>query len=637
MERAVFLVAATVICILSYAYCFHMYRAIVFDEVGLYNPVYMFAATGKIIYPMHGQFDFMTVHPPPHYVLTALLMKAGLSVFKASAVPIFVLIILIVGLLYTGGFSFGSAVALLLAVFLATFIWGEFYTIRPDLMVTYLWFSGLVALQSARNRNWSLWRLFFGTALSVAAASMHYWGIAALAGVVVFCLVLLRDHGWRINGTARPFAAIAAGGLLVGVPFLMLFVIPQFSDIVAMVQGVQGSGGPINAFQRHMESYAALARRIDFDTWIRWLISILTAPVLDWKIPAVAIGVPLLALWRDVRALAIAGAWLPLFVLFYSQGKQVGYTGYLMPEMTIYFAGIILLAIKVPAYLFSETFRPMVQTGVAVAIVVLALVQVPTSMGLGFGWTPGLDLLEISRGAAMTIVGRNAVTGISSAGTWYTGGGRYVWSAFDDLVEANEAKVDIEAYLEPIDALVVDGNWWNAAPDLAPISSWYLKHLLHLKGFVLPTASRTFANFELFSGNLFVAAKRQPVTGYFIDKKKITKFTQFANGEATFAVLSCPKVIDLSSLSTPFYKMSFAYMSKPQEKAPQIVVLGVVGDDDLPNRIASQSGCIVRDAIRGSLTDASRDELKKLGSADFRSPMSFYQSRDEALRAAGRS
>ncbi len=34
--------------------------------------------------------------------------------------------------------------------------------------------------------------------------------------------------------------------------------------------------------------------------------------------------------------------------------------------------------------------------------------------------------------------------------------------------------------------------------------------------------------------------------------------------------------------------------------------------------------------------DVPRNELKNAGSADYRSPMTFYRSRDEAVRVAGR-
>lgn len=626
-ERILYLSSATVVCLLAYAYCFHMYRGIAFDEIGLHNPIYMYVTTGQITYPVHGQPNFMTVHPPTHYLLTALLIKAGLPLFKASAAPIFALTALIVALLYTGGFSFGSATGLLLALFLATFIWGELYTIRPDLMVTYLWIGGLVGLQAARNCAWSPWRLFLGSALSVSAACMHYWGIAAVAGVFVCCLVLLHERRWNIFRAAKPLAAIVLGALLVGVPFVVLFVVPRYPDIMEMVQGVQsrvgGSGGPIQAYQRHVESYAALAQRLDFDPWVQWLTSVLTAPVLDWRLPAVVIGAPLLALWRDVRLLAIAGAALPLFVLFCSQSKQIGYTGYLMPEMIIYLAGILLLVINIPARLFRSARQPVARVAAAIAVSLLAVMQVPTSME---GWTPGLDLLDVSRGAAASIVGPRAVIGMNSAGTWYTAGGRYVWNAFNELVDANRRKVDIAAYLQPIDALVIDGNTWNAAPEYAPVSSWYLQHFLHLNGFVLPTTSPTISNFLLF-----VAAKQAQVTGYFVGKDKVTKFSQAEQGDATVAVLSCPRSIDLSPLHTPFYKISFSYMPEPQKTSPHIVVLGFMNDGDSGKRFAADWDCSVRDSVRGTLTEAARDELNRAGLAAYEDKMLFYQSRYEAL------
>ena len=93
-------------------------------------------------------------------------------------------------------------------------------------MVTYLWVAGLLALQGAKNHKWSPWRLFIGTALTVSAACMHYSRrIPALAGVVVYGYALIRERRWQLSTTAKPLAAIAAGGLAIGLPFLMLFLI----------------------------------------------------------------------------------------------------------------------------------------------------------------------------------------------------------------------------------------------------------------------------------------------------------------------------------------------------------------------------------------------------------------------------
>ena len=88
-----------------------------------------------------------------------------------------------------------------------------------------------------------------------------------------------------------------------------------------------------------------------------------------------------------------------------------------MPEMIIYLAGILLLVINIPARLFRSARQPVARVAAAIAVSLLAVMQVPTSME---GWTPGLDLLDVSRGAAASIVGPHAVIGMNSAGTWYT-------------------------------------------------------------------------------------------------------------------------------------------------------------------------------------------------------------------------
>jgi hypothetical protein len=149
---------------------------------------------------------------------------------------------------------------------------------------------------------------------------------------------------------------------------------------------------------------------------------------------------------------------------------------------------------------------------------------------------------------------------------------------------------------------------------------------------VLPMASGTFYNFLLF-----VATTKKPISGYFIGRHRVMKFSEAVNGQTTFAVMACPRSVNLSSLTTPFYKMSFAYMSEPKPTAPYIVMLGVAGDMHFASKIAAKWNCRIRDAIQGSLTDVSRKKLSKAGSTFGHAPMTFFEERDQALRAAGRN
>src|SRR5438046_1187749 len=64
------------------------------DEIGLVNPAYMKLHYGRMTYPVHGYFEGMFVHPPPHYALIAAVMRLGFSLYYAEAIPTFLTVIL---------------------------------------------------------------------------------------------------------------------------------------------------------------------------------------------------------------------------------------------------------------------------------------------------------------------------------------------------------------------------------------------------------------------------------------------------------------------------------------------------------------------------------------------------------------
>src|SRR5271154_7022996 len=76
-----------VLAVAAILYLGFLDRSISFDEEGLYNPAYMMLHYARITYPIHGHFDDMVIHPPTHYLALAFLMKTGLSLFHAAAVP----------------------------------------------------------------------------------------------------------------------------------------------------------------------------------------------------------------------------------------------------------------------------------------------------------------------------------------------------------------------------------------------------------------------------------------------------------------------------------------------------------------------------------------------------------------------
>jgi hypothetical protein len=606
-QRYAFSVLAVAVCVLTGAYSFFIEREIFADEPGLYNAIYTFVETGRIGYPLHGQPEFMTIHPPTHYILLGLLHKLGLSLFAAAAVPLVVLTVLIAIVVATGGFEFTMAVALLLACFSANAIWADYMTVRPDLHLTLAWFAGLVTLEAARNRHWSRWRLALGSALSVYAATLHYWGIAACAMPLIYVCSAAFAHRHDRRFLATRLASMSIGGLVVGLPFLAWFVVPHWERIMADVGGVQGDGGVGAAVARHLDAYAGLARRSMTEWGTRPIVTVFLYPLLALGIPAV-IGALVTLVARRRYTFAVAGSMVPAFVLLYSQGKATGTTLYFTPEVTLYLAGALGCCFGVAEWAFGHTPRPAGRLAALLAamLAVASLAQVPASAGTGWRWTRSLGNLELSRAAGFDVLGPDTLVGMVSLEPWYTAGGRYAWIAANELTLANRADKDVDMYLRAVKAFVIDRDWWHALPDVAPLGSWYLDQKLSLFGFVLPTSYSARNQVMLF-------ASRYPparVRGYFLSASGGQLFEQTEDGTKAVSIWRCPRPLDERSFAESFYRNGFHYNAAPGPSSPTIVIVGSEwSTQPHVEREAQSLGCHSRDVVRGRLTFVGTETL----------------------------
>lgn len=597
-ERYVFGVVACSVWILTCSYSLFLDRELNFDEAGLFNAVYTFLETGRIAYPLHGQPDFMTIHPPTHYVLIAVLMKSGLRLFAAAAVPLLMLTTLVLITIATGAFRFPVALALLLGFFCGTTISAEYAHVRPDLHLTLAWFSGLVMLEAARNHEWSPWRLAVGSALSAYAATLHYWGIAALAVPFVYACSLLLDRYRDLRFVRQRLASIAIGGLVVGLPFLVGFVVPRWQSIMGIIGSVQSDGGVATAIGRHLSAYSYLASTAPQNWQPRFVVTLLTYPLLKSQIPAVVVAVLTFAACCRFT-FAAAACVLPIFVLVYSQGKSFPY---FTPELTLYFTGLFMCVFVGAAWVLRRAAQPVGGLAVVASgiLVVGSLIQVPNVVGSQRVWTWSPQDFELGRALAFDLVGPDALIGMVSLGPWYASGGEYVWIAANELTVANRSGADVDRYLRATDAFVIDRDWWHALPDLAPLGSWYLDRKLSLLGFVLPTSQNRQRDFTLF------ATRHAPtrVRGYFQTSSGAQLFEQVADGDAAFSVWQCPRpVLARNLFPAAFYRFEFHYNATPGADSPVILMLGNEWErEDALERQANALSCRSRDIIRGRVS-----------------------------------
>jgi len=636
-EQITFLVVAAAVLILSFVYCFYMNRTPVFDEVGLHNPVYTFLTNGKMTYPMHGHPDAMFVHPPTHYWVTAQLMKnLNLDLFDASAAPIFFFTLLSVATLWFGRFEFTIAFAALLALFSSVFVWSEFYTVRPDLHVTVAWITGLLMLQAAKNREWPHAWMFGGCAVLTFSSTLHYWGIVGFLGVGVYALWFLADtprERWF-----RGLEVMAAGCLLVGGLYALVFVIPQYDNIRAITEGVQGSGDWRDAVNRHKASYAAFAQRVGSSTWPsvfdftgagltpRWLLDRLLQPVFDLRIPAIVLAAPLLFAWKSIRPLITAGLILPAFVLLYSQGKQIGYTGYFTPEIYLYVFGCIALALQSTRWFVSRLNLSasvnVLFVGFVVSLSFLTLREVPISMGESWRFRPDIDVLDVNRAAGNQIVGTDATVALVSAGNWYTAGGSVAWNAWTDLYGAEPAKRDFLPTISVADAVVSQtGNWWNSQTHAVPLNLWYSDGRLGLRGFILYEPEPTFDQLYLASR----VRSGEPV-GFLIGADSLERLIVSSSGNFQVAFLICDSIPVRPPGLRLFY--SFPVSTPPGQPGPQLTILA--GDRDKVSSAQVTLRCSERQVVTGNLESINRSEFLSSFRANDRH-IRFVNSRDAVL------
>src|SRR5258705_5016211 len=112
---------------------------------------------------------------------------------------------------------------------------------------------------------------------------------------------------------ARRLAILAAGALSFYIPFAVFFAVPDFEPIRTMLNAANATGGGLQA--------SISSQFLQLSGWVRrnWpfefplLGRMAFFPFDHFRIPPLALAVPILALSRSLRGLAFPGAILPLF------------------------------------------------------------------------------------------------------------------------------------------------------------------------------------------------------------------------------------------------------------------------------------------------------------------------------------
>jgi len=592
------------------------------DEIGLFNPPYMALHFGKMTYPVHGYFNNMVVHPPVHYEMIALAMRAGLNSYYAEATPTLLMLLLAVALIAVGPFPGPVKIGLLYGLWVSMAIFGragiELFGMRPEGDIEASWMAGLVALESGRLEKWNLPKLFLGALLITYAASLHYYAVAGLAGVGIYMMWAYRDLG--LAEARKPLLAMAAGGLLLGIPYLLLFVIPHRDAIYEMVAGTRTGGSVKGILEEHFNAYKA---------WGSGNLGNFLLTVPFWTmVPATLISTPILWSIRSTRGIALAALPLELFLLLFAWHKL---PPYYIHEFGLYTAAVVAGALFLADRLLPRLPGRWMPYAAWPGIALL----------LGIGWwqlgkwqplfrrsdlltistQPRVHEMEIARAAGMEMLGPNARVA-SRIGGWYASGASYLHDPSGDVVEpVTLPEGFVPYYFSQFDAVAENPHMSNAngGNDLhMTLLSWYLNGTLKLRGLFF-AGHNDGLNYWLFT-----AKQPASVAAFGLERDQLSRFTEDPAGGDEMVTWVSPDSPELNRFCAQFHFYSIMYLPKARpDEVQQMIVAGLMRSGSVKLEEAMPPGSKIVQRIHGVLQKADlRVLLDKMKQVD--RPIHFY-------------
>jgi hypothetical protein len=567
------------------------------DEIGLLNPPYMLAHFGKLSYPIYG-FDHSTiVHPPIHTGIIGWLARWGFTWYYAEATPTAFFFLLTVVVIVTGRFPVLVQLGLLYSIgFLISMPWVLFGT-RPEGHLQAAWFAGLVLLEAARLDAWNRATLFAGAFVLTWGCAVHYYGIGGLLGLVAYAVFAVVTLGWR--DARSKITALLGGACLFGIPYLALYVIPNFHDIVSFIGSTEASKGVVSSIGLHEQTYAGWSHWTALPVWVR--LGTLT------RVPLMVFSTAILAAIPATRGFAFAALPFELFMFFFATHKL---ESYYIHELSIYAAavccGALVLADRVwrsiPLKMASRAAAPVF----AVILAAYVCFHNPLLAEATVTLKPRVHEADVARAAALKILGPHATVG-GRLCMWYASGADHWYDVSSDLLWYPQLRFEPKEYFRNFDAIAEDQHMSDATANSmrGTLGSWYADGTLKLRGFF-------FAEINVELQTLLLSSQApQHVLGYGLKNGQLYRFEQHDGGDYAVVSAICD-VVTASGLKgyAPF--SSLLYLPGPAFGTPPSGGLLTFLDSNRGSAILPRleaSSCRVINRVPGSLFLDDRDAL----------------------------
>jgi hypothetical protein len=572
------------------------------DELGLYNPSYMVAHYGKLTYPIYAGYENLPVivHPPIHVGFIGLLCRLGFTWYYAEATPTAFFLLLAIWIAARSAFPTPVRLGLLFGVGFAMTTGGlpvAWFGTRPEGELHAAWFAALLLLESGRLSDWSRRRLFGGAFLLTWASSVHYYATPAVFGLGVYLLWAVLSLGWK---EAKPrVLAIVSGAMLFAIPYLALYIVPNWHSIAAAIHGQTGG----SSIPQHLALYRQWASGSDLPGILR--------KALGLGVPLMLFSTALLAAVRSTRGMAIASLPLQLGIFLFAAHKQ---PTYLVHEMTLFVAALAVGGLALVYWVAGRPQLPVWSRSaampVAAALLCLCLVTGSASPRTAAISTraqihPG----DLARAATRQILGPQARV-VGRLGGWYSSGAALWHEHFHDLLGPESSSYDPVQYLENFDAAVDYSHFSGNDSDNREhktLSYWYSTGLLQLRGFYF---SREAGDLRM----VLMSVNRTPkVIGYASIGGALHRFDESLSGDYEVITATCPELPELENgrFDDLYPWASSAVLdlpkSNPRPPAAIVTVLSPRTASEpagLLRRSCAETGC-----VRGVVSPVDADAL----------------------------
>lgn len=448
------------------------------DSLSLFNPVYMWANYGKLVYPVHGYFDNMPVHPPLYYYIQSVFFSITHDKYLASTIPIYAIFVYLFSAICFSYNNMQTKIIWVLPIlFLLSYV---FQKVRPELFLTLTFYTGIWHLQNS-IKNKSILNLFLGSFFLSITSTLHYYASFTFIGVVPYVVYFY----FKKNIENKALFLSIGIPVFVVIGFYLLFqVIPNFEDIYRQINWVYKDSGVLVSIKKHFIHYG---------------------------IPPILFSVCLVFLNRKSRLLFYSSSPIILFVFFFSAGKSGDY--YLV-ENTVF---MLLSLLFIRDYLNVSKKKKEILI-IIVSVFFLFFAQTSYCKNIYFKKIPNAIFLR--KASVYMFGGNNKIAG--RIDPWYISGANHYINISPYLLWNNSnLTLNDTSFFRNFDFTVETSHMSNntTSPHDITISDYYLNQKMKVSGYL-------YSQNNYVSNLVFFTIKDKLFQSVVIDGEEVIYFKQ---------------------------------------------------------------------------------------------------------------